>query len=189
MTTPLSTAKMRVERNNETTTNNAHSFISTVLSVGLFNQCNMFDLIITCKLKEDSKEPELLEVTEEWLEENIQDMDHSIFDIEGYTKEEQFINESGSIGFGEQSFYDDKGDTLDEDTVEYRAMYLENQIMVLGYYLMLIDLQGKDELEKIGVLSFDINDGSQFGYNKKKEFAERDLAEFQKELENIQPFL
>ena len=33
-TTPLSTAGMRVERNNETITNTAHIFISTVLYDG-----------------------------------------------------------------------------------------------------------------------------------------------------------
>jgi hypothetical protein len=148
----------------------------------------MWDLLIECKLNEaNTKEPKLLEVTETWLKSNIPDLDYSsVFDIEGYHEKEKWINEQGTVAIGDLEFFNEEGtETLEEGSKEYEIAYLENKIRSLEWYILLSELEEKNELEKIGIINFNINDGGQFGYRKKIEYAKLDLSQCQTELSDL----
>jgi len=157
----------------------------------------MWDLLLDCKLNEaNKKEAELLKVTKDWLDKNIPDLDYSsVFDIEGfYTwkdgQRDEWINQEGTVAIGDLEFFNEEGtENLEEDSKEYEIAYLENQIRSLELYIMLSELEEKNELDKIGIIRFNINDGSQFGYRKKTEFAKLDLLQCQKELSELQVFV
>ena len=154
----------------------------------------MWDLLIDCKLNEaNKKEPELLQVTKDWFDKNITELDYSsVFDIEGfYTwkdgQKDEWINQEGTVAIGDLEFFNEEGiDTLEEGSKEYEIAYLENQIRSLELYILLSELEEKKELDKIGIIRFNINDGTQFGYSKKTEFAKLDLLQCQKELSELQ---
>lgn len=149
----------------------------------------MWDLLINCKLNEaNKKEPELLQVTKAWLMSNIPDLDYSsVFDVEGYHEKEQWINQQGTVAIGDMEFFNEEGtETLEEGSKDYEIAYLENQIRSLEFYILLSELEEKNELDKIGIIRFNINDGAQFWYHKKTEFARLDLVQCQKELSELQ---
>lgn len=156
----------------------------------------MWDLLIDCKLNEsNSEEPELLQVTKDWFKSNIPELDYTcVFDIEGdYVWDDNkneigdWVNESGTVAIGDLEFYNEEGtDSLEEGSKEYEIAYLENQIRSLEFYILLSELEENNELEKLGIISFDINDGAQFGYRKKTEYAKLDLAQYEKELSDLQ---
>lgn len=148
----------------------------------------MWVFLIDCKLnKANKKEPELLKVTEEWFKLNMPDLDYScVFDIEGYYENDEWINETGTVAIGDLEFYNESGtSTLEEDSGEHEIAYLENQIENVKYYILLSELEDKDELDELGIESYRINDGSQFAYKRKTEYAKLDLVRFEKELSEL----
>lgn len=154
------------------------------------------NLLIDCKLNEaNKKEPELLKVTKNWFDKNIPDLDYSsVFDIEGgYEWDElndckgDWINKKGTVALGDLEFFNKEGtEILEEGSKEYEISYLENTIRNLKFYILLSELEEKNKLDKIGIRHFDVNDGGQFGYNKKTEYARLDLVQYQKELSELQ---
>lgn len=133
-------------------------------------------LIIECRL---NKKEEVLFVTKKWLKKNIPDLDWSrVFDIDDMT---------GSVAIGDSYFYDKEGSNeLKDGTHEYNIAFCENEIFLMELYIMLTEIENKNGLSEIGIENFRINDGSQFGYRKKLEYAKSDLAYCITELEQLQ---
>lgn len=140
-------------------------------------------LLITCSLNQSKKEAEIKENLKKWFDENIPDIDYSsVFDVDGYLSDSGiWINETGVIGIGSSVFYNEKGDEeLSDDTDDYLIACCENDIEVLKLYIMLSEIDLPDDIE-----GFDIDNGSQFGYRKKIEFAKIDLENCEKELAEL----
>lgn len=165
----------------------------------ILNYTKMWDLLIDCKLNEaNKKKPELLQVTKNWFDKNIPELDYSsVFDIEGYHEKGkwtgniyesgEWINQQGTVAIGDDEFWNEDGtELLEQYSRDYEIAYLKNQIRSIELYIMLSELEEKNELDKIGIIQFNINDGGQFGYRKKTEYAKLDLANCQKELSELQ---
>jgi len=140
-------------------------------------------LLITCSLNQLKKEAEIKEDLKKWFDENIPDIDYScICDIDGYMSDSHnWIYETGVIGIGTDEFFNEDGtETLFDDSDEYQIAYLENEIEMFKLYIMLSEMELPEDIE-----GFCIDDGSQFGYNKKVEIAKLDLEKSEKELSDI----
>jgi len=129
-------------------------------------------LLITCSLDEKG---EINETLQKWFQENIPDIDYSTpFNLD----EDE---ETGDIGIGSDVFYNENGDEeLDCFSDEYQIAMLENDIQMIELYIMLSEIELPD-----GIEGFDIDNGAQFGYNKKVEIAKLDLEKSEKELSDL----
>lgn len=139
---------------------------------------------IQVKLKPDGT---VLKKTEAFFKKHFPDLDYSsVYDVDGYNKDGEFIYQFGYVSYGDIEFYNDDCELIEEGTKEYEIEALNNDILLLGFYVLISEIEDKNELAKYGLTNhFTIQDGSQFGYMKKTEFAKRDLAQAQKELAEL----